>query len=278
MADTKKLGKNTKIIRPTGRDVVSRFPSTTRQFTISELLKLLANADIEMDASGEIAIGSSRFRVNSGLIEFSHNGTGWFILKGEPVVSSKSSDYTILDNDNIDRLLVTTGSSANVVMTLPNPANNSGREIEFIKVDSGTKFVEIAPNGSENIRGLNSSIYAIQEGESIRLYCDGSNWLLLGDPTRKVSALITKSGTPVVARSDGEFISSLTNNSAGDYTINFVTGSFSSNPNMAMMGDQYSHAVYIAAPTNINVRVMTLDSNSETVQDQDMMYVFIGNK
>lgn len=76
-----------------------------------------------------------------------------------------------MDADNIGKLLVTAGSSANVTMTLPNPANNSGREIEFIKVDSGTKFAEIAPYSTENIRGSNTSIYAIQEGESIELYC-----------------------------------------------------------------------------------------------------------
>lgn len=104
-----------------------------------------------------------------------------------PIISLKSANYSILDNDNIDTFLVTTGSSANVTMTLPDPAQNNARVIKFVKADSGTKFVEIAPYSTENIRGSNTSIYAIQMGESIELYCDGTDWVLLGEPLRTVS-------------------------------------------------------------------------------------------
>jgi len=62
-------------------------------------------------------------------------------------VSSKSADYTVLDNDEMGVLLITTGSSANVVINLPTLADNQDRIIEIIKVDSGTKFVEINPGG-----------------------------------------------------------------------------------------------------------------------------------
>lgn len=46
-----------------------------------------------------------------------------------------------------------------------------------------------------------------------------------------VSAYITNSGTPTVSSQDGNWISSLTDNGAGDTTINFVSGTFSATPN-----------------------------------------------
>ena len=45
--------------------------------------------------------------------------------------ASKSANYVITDEDGLDMLMITTGSSANVQITLPSAANNSGRKIKI---------------------------------------------------------------------------------------------------------------------------------------------------
>ena len=143
-----------------------------------------------------------------------------------PSTVSKSANYTILDNDGLDMILATTGSSANVVFNLPTLSDNIGRIIEVVKVDSGTKFFELNPEGSETIRGSTTSIYGIQQGESIRLLGTSSDWVLLGDPMRTVSIYVLNSGSPTISTQTGTWSSGLDDNGEGSTNINVITGVF----------------------------------------------------
>jgi len=139
-------------------------------------------------------------------------------------IYSASSNYTILDDDGYGMILITTGSSSNITITLPTNADNNQRIIEIIKIDSGTKFVEITKEGSDTIRGSSNSIYAIQQNESIKLYSNGEgNWILLGDPIRTVSAAIESDGS--TGSMTGNWISS-SKDSTGTYYMDWVTGVF----------------------------------------------------
>jgi len=120
--------------------------------------------------------------------------------------------------------LITTGSSANVVINLPTLADNQDRIIEIIKVDSGTKFVEINPEGTETVRGSTTSIYVIQQNESIKLLGTSSGWALLGDPLRIVSAYIASNGS--ISRQDGNFLASASLDATGIFYLNWATGAF----------------------------------------------------
>jgi len=198
-------------------------------------------------------------------------------------VASKSTNYTITDTDGYGKILVTTGSVANVTMTLPTAADNSGRILEIIKVDSGTKFVEIAPEGAENIRGSNTSIYAIQEGESIKLYCDGTGWILLGDPLRTVATFIEYSGgTPSVTTQTGTFISSITDEGTGDMTINFVSGTWSAAPYCSGVtnddASSYAKPTVSGAVTTSAIRIRLNDAASTSRKDSDSYLTFVGYK
>lgn len=63
------------------------------------------------------------------------------------------TNYTITDIDNISLILVSTAGSHRTI-TLPAIANNIGRIITAIKIDSGTGEVIIDGEGSEEIEGF----------------------------------------------------------------------------------------------------------------------------
>ena len=75
MAESKKLNNKTVIAKPTSRDQANgRFPTTVTEFTVAELLQIVAN--------GQLNIGSGGFRYNSSTdkLEFSHDGSLWQII------------------------------------------------------------------------------------------------------------------------------------------------------------------------------------------------------
>lgn len=177
-------------------------------------------------------------------------------------VSSKSANYTVTNTDEIGTLLVTTGSSANVTITLPDASENADRVLEVVKVDSGTKFVEIARAGSDTVRGSATSIYAIQQYESIKLVASGTDWVLLGDPNRTVSAEI--SAAPAITSQTGSWISSVDNDGSGDRGINFNTGVFLSTPYVVSNGyvDGVVTNVTNAATTGVDVYIQAANDGS----------------
>lgn len=71
---------------------------------------------------------------------------------------AKSADYTILDTDGVTVILATAGSSADITMTLPTAADNTGRIITIKKVDAGTKAVIVDGEGSETIDGALTNV------------------------------------------------------------------------------------------------------------------------
>lgn len=92
------------------------------------------------------------------------------------VNSVSSADYTILDGDGYDTILVSTGASDRTI-TLPTAADNIGRKIFIKKTDSGAGKVIIDGEGSETIDGalVKNILY---QYESYGIVCDGSNWLV----------------------------------------------------------------------------------------------------
>lgn len=81
------------------------------------------------------------------------------------------ANYTILDTDGYSDIHVTTGASDRT-MTLPAAANNSGRRIRFLKVDSGVGGVALS--GTISGSSSNNTIKA-QYGRA-EIISDGSAW------------------------------------------------------------------------------------------------------
>lgn len=124
-----------------------------------------------------------------------------------------SADYTILDADGY-KLINFTTSNTNRTCTLPAVANNTDREVIIRKVDSGTGYVLIDTPSSETIDGA-ANIRLYMQYESVRLYCDGTNWHITGrhygaplsyDPNTNAQGTGTMTGLNVLAFRRGEHL------------------------------------------------------------------------
>lgn len=98
-----------------------------------------------------------------------------------PVIASAikatSTSYTILDNDGYNIIAVTTGAST-LTITLPAAANNAGRVLQMIKVDSGSGVFYVDAAGSETIDGsTDATLYGCDiQYDSNQFFCNGSAW------------------------------------------------------------------------------------------------------
>ena len=107
-------------------------------------------------------------------------------------VEAKSADYTITDTDGVSGILMTTGASTQTV-TLPTAADNTGRVIEFVKVDSGAGTFVIDGEGAETINGA-TTLTIEKQYSSVTLICNGSAWFSIGTPkaTQTRAGIVSK--------------------------------------------------------------------------------------
>jgi hypothetical protein len=97
-----------------------------------------------------------------------------------------NADYVVTDVDGYDVLLVTTGNTDRTI-TLPTIADNYGRTLIVKKVDSGTGFVNIRAELTEEIDGLVGATYspAVNQcqsfGDAFSFFSPGSgvNWYVV---------------------------------------------------------------------------------------------------
>ena len=152
-------------------------------------------------------------------------------------VKYTTTDYTILDDDEYDRIEVDTTTSA-VTVTLPLMANNTGRRIEIALVGNDVSLdpVTITPNATDANKLSNSglaSMTLLEPGQSVILQqSDNSDrWEVVsqgvatygGAPIYACRAWVNFNGTGTVAIRGSGNVSSITDNGTGDYTVNFTT-------------------------------------------------------
>lgn len=146
-------------------------------------------------------------------------------------VVSKSANYTILDTDGYELFLITTGSSADVAITLPVAANNIGRRVTFKKVDTGTKKITITRAGGDTIDGGATTVYcgdgASMAFSSLTLTCDGTVWrstAQIGDKMwvgAAVNAAGTVNNTSFAALATNSITLTFTPTRTGNYKISY---------------------------------------------------------
>lgn len=93
------------------------------------------------------------------------------------VNSVSGADYTITDTDGYDKILVTTGASTRTI-TLPTAADNTGRVITIMKVDSGAGEVTVDGEGAELI-GSSTTLTLSEQYQRAQIVCNGTSWDLL---------------------------------------------------------------------------------------------------
>lgn len=104
----------------------------------------------------------------------------WDFIKAKnynALIVAKSADYTILDDDDVRTISMTTGAT-NRTVTLPNAANNANRLITVIKVDVYSGGVAKVTDGitTYNIPGLR---------DSVTFQSDGSAWIMITDSRKE---------------------------------------------------------------------------------------------
>ncbi len=107
----------------------------------------------------------------AGTLTWSHGQTGIKTV-------TAGNNYAILDGDGYSTILLATGSSSDATVTMPAPANNTGRVIKIKKTDSGTKKITVTANSGELFDGAASKIL-IEQNDFISLTTDGTNWFIL---------------------------------------------------------------------------------------------------
>jgi len=93
-------------------------------------------------------------------------------------IVAKSANYTILDDDGVYTIEVTTAAS-DITITLPTASANSGRVLNIVKVDSGVGKVIIDGEGAETISGA-ATQEILNQWDARTLQCNGTSWTMIG--------------------------------------------------------------------------------------------------
>lgn len=87
-------------------------------------------------------------------------------------VSSQTADFTAANGF----LYLVNPAAATVNVTLPAPAAGTHIWIKDMSGDLSAKTINIVRNGLENIDGQASNIQVESEYETVKLFCDGTDW------------------------------------------------------------------------------------------------------
>lgn len=139
--------------------------STTVTTTRGDLIYRAASAD------DRLAIGVKGQVLRSGT-----NDPEW--KYGNDVKAVSSANYTVLDNDGFELIVVTTGASQRTI-TLPTAADNLNRRLAIKKVDTGAGSVLVDGEGAETIDAAANQVLYYINGWMF-MVCDGTTWHLLG--------------------------------------------------------------------------------------------------
>lgn len=123
----------------------------------------------------------------SGISTATPDATG-LVSSFAPIVKSSihtvtSADYTILDNDGYETIVVSTSSTDRTV-TLPAVANNAGRKMRIIKADGGVGNVLLDAAGSELLNGLTvSQVACATQYDTYDVICDTTLGWIISQPS-----------------------------------------------------------------------------------------------
>jgi len=148
---------------------------------------------IENTSASEITITAGTAHILPGNKSkiLRYDGSNWNDIPGIKSVKSLSADTTIGDNDNYKTYLCNGGVNG-IIITLPTPADNTDKILEFIKTDSNNSVIKIIGEGAETIAGLDF-LFLTYQYQRIKILCDGSNWYVLEGKQKFRTGMISRS-------------------------------------------------------------------------------------
>lgn len=156
---------------------------------VNKLAALTASRAVATDGSGFVSATS----VTSTELGYLSGVTSGIQAQLNALAStqivSKSADYTILDNDSVRTILVTT-STTNRTMTLPTAADNTHRIITIKKVDSASGKVIVDGEGAEQINAATTfDLHVINDYVTVQ--CNGTKWEVIDQKSISAAQSLT---------------------------------------------------------------------------------------
>lgn len=208
-------------------------------------------------------------------------------LQSASVKIVSSANYTVLDTDGFQWILVSTGASDRTI-TLPTIADNNGREIVIKKTDAGAGKVIVDGESTESIDG-NLTVDLVNRYDAVRVIGDSTNsiwsvaqWYVQSNPyvesatplghgstNTKVRTFssVTTVGSAITHTADTTNGDTFTINEDGLYAIDYVDGNTAAACQMGVTlneaGGTLSSDIFTAIATKItSTREATAAANS----------------
>lgn len=90
--------------------------------------------------------------------------------------ATKTSGYSISSSDCV---IFANATSGNVTITLPAASTVSGYQFVIKRIDASTNTCSVAPNGTDDIDGVNASVTLNIQYTSITVVSNGSAWYII---------------------------------------------------------------------------------------------------
>lgn len=210
--------------------------------------------------------------------------TSYYPLVQSNTNSVSGANYTILDDDGYEHILVSAGASDRTI-TLPTAADNTGRKITITKSDSGAGHVIIDGEGSETINGSTTKTLYLQY-RSISLICDGSEWFIVktsdteistvrvtngnghgstNTKFRRFSTTVENTGSAITYADSATLGASFTINEDGIYSISY-SDAYGSGFETIGISTSSAGTTNVASITNADILAITNTSGNSFVQ------------
>jgi len=146
-----------------------------------------------------------------------------------------NSDATVTTSDGYRTINMSTGNTTRTC-NLPAAASSTSRVITIKKIDSGTGFVTVDPNGTETIDGATTKTLYSQY-DSVTLHCDGSNWFVLDEKKKRMVLSAHRNGSAQAGVNPNTSFAQITLNSqasSGSFGFSSLAGWSTANGNFVV--------------------------------------------
>lgn len=141
----------------------------------------------------------------------------------KPIVVDVTANVTLSD-ERPRQLVKAVKQAGDITITLPDASagNFIGQTIILNVTGAAAGSVLMATTSAQTIDGLAPGNFDFIEAGQKEFTSDGSNWISMRNTTREAKAWVNFDGTGVVAINSAENVTSITDNGAGDYTVNYA--------------------------------------------------------